>query len=92
VLCIASLEAARSQLETIAPEVRVDFLHAWREDLADWQAFCSSVSAVGRTREAMDFLDIKTSIQVGFGASGELTSTHRDGSAFEGVHAAEGAW
>jgi hypothetical protein len=57
---IASLEAAESQLQQITPYLCVHFISAWREDLADWQKFSNAVNNVGSTREAMDFLGLKT--------------------------------
>jgi hypothetical protein len=55
-----SLAAAEDQLDTLRPHICVDFLDAWRDDLADWQRFSTSVNNVGSTREAMDFLQLQT--------------------------------
>jgi hypothetical protein len=64
-----SLAAAESQLHcSVTPELCVDFLEAWRDDLADWQKFSNGVNNVGRTREAMDFLELKTWMRAEFGA------------------------
>jgi hypothetical protein len=57
---IASLEAAESQLDKITVDLCVNFINAWREDLADWQKFSTAVNNVGSTLEAMDFLGLKT--------------------------------
>jgi hypothetical protein len=82
-LCaLASLGAAESQLNTITSDLCVGFLQAWQQDLADWHRFCSSVNTVGNTREALDFLDITTSIEVGFGAALLSSRERRDRSRF----------
>jgi hypothetical protein len=58
---LASLAAAESQLNTaITPELCVNFLSAWRDDLEYWQQFTNRVSNVESTREAMDFLELNT--------------------------------
>jgi hypothetical protein len=64
---LASLAAAESQLETITPDICVNFIDAWRDDLDDWQKFSTGVSNVGSTREAMDFLQLETWIWAQFG-------------------------
>jgi hypothetical protein len=67
---ISSLAAAKRQLkDAIKPDLCVNFLDAWRKDLVDWQRFSSRVNAVGSTREAMDFLQIKTWAWTEFGTS-----------------------
>jgi hypothetical protein len=55
-----SLAAAEDQLDTLTPHICVAFLEAWRDDLADWQRFSTSVNNVGSTRDAMDFLQLQT--------------------------------
>jgi hypothetical protein len=56
-----SLAAARSHLKSaISPELCVNFLDAWREDLVYWRKLFGSLSKLGSHREAMDFLQIKT--------------------------------
>jgi hypothetical protein len=56
-----SLMAAKHQLrDAIKPDLCVNFLAAWRNDLVDWQKFSNGVNTMGSTREAMDFLQIKT--------------------------------
>ena len=65
---LASLDAAERQLDTITPDLCVSFLEAWRDDLDEWQRFSNGVNNVGRTREAMDFLELKTWMLVQFGA------------------------
>jgi hypothetical protein len=63
-----SLAAAESQLDTITPDLCVNFLNAWRDDLDDWQAFSNCVNNVGSTREALDLLELKTWTLAEFGA------------------------
>jgi hypothetical protein len=72
-----SLAASESQLETITADLCVNFLAAWREDRQEWQRFSTGVNNVGSTREAMDFLELKTwmltefgDVPVGAGAAG----------------------
>jgi hypothetical protein len=65
---LASLAASESQLDGISPDVCVNFLNAWREDLDEWQRFSNGVNNVGSTREAMDFLELKTWTLAEFGA------------------------
>jgi hypothetical protein len=69
-LCAAlrSLAAAEDQLGTITPDLCVDFLAAWRDDLHDWQRFSTAVNNVGSTREAMDFLRLQTWTRAEFGS------------------------
>jgi hypothetical protein len=58
---LSSLAAAKHQLrDAIKPDLCTNFLDAWRADFTDWQKFSSSVNNVGSTREAMDFLQLKT--------------------------------
>ena len=64
-----SLAAAESQLDTITSDLCVNFLDAWRDDLDDWQRFSNGVNNVGSTREAMDFLELKTWTRAEFGAA-----------------------
>ena len=63
-----SLAAAEGQLDTITPDLCVDFLKAWRADLSDWQKFSTGINNVGSTRDAMDFLELKTWTLAEFGA------------------------
>jgi hypothetical protein len=65
---LSSLAAAESQLDTITPDLCVNFLNAWRDDLDDWQSFSNPVNNVGSTREALDFLELKTWTLAEFGA------------------------
>jgi len=53
-----SLSAAEGQLDTITPDLCVDFLDAWRQDLSQWRQFSTGVNNVGSTRDSMDFLDL----------------------------------
>jgi hypothetical protein len=64
-----SLAAAESQLDTIRPELCVNFLDVWREDRSQWQTFSNGVNSVGSTREAMDFLGLKGWTRAEFGAA-----------------------
>lgn len=65
-----ALGAAMGQLDdTVKPDLCVDFLDAWRQDLRDWQSFSSSVNNVGCTQEAMDFLELRTWRLAEFGAA-----------------------
>jgi hypothetical protein len=68
-LCSAlnSLAAAGDQLGTLTPDICLDFLNAWRDDLDDWQGFSTGVNNVGSTREAMDFLQLHTWTHAEFG-------------------------
>jgi len=68
---LASLAASDSQLDSITPDLCVNFLDAWREDLDEWQRFSNGVNNVGSTREAMDFmrLDSWTTAEFGVPAS-----------------------
>jgi hypothetical protein len=72
-----SLTVAASQLDTITPDLCVNFVHAWRDDLDDWQRFSNGISNVGSTREAMDFLQLKTWTLARFGAAVVETETGR---------------
>jgi hypothetical protein len=75
-----SLAASESQLDTITPNLCVNFLCAWRDDVDDWQSFSNGVNNVGNTREAMDFLELKTWTLAEFGAAevdSETTSGRR---------------
>jgi hypothetical protein len=65
---LKSLAAAENQLATITPDLCVNFLDAWRDDLGEWQRFSNRVKDVGSTREAMDFLEVKTWTRAEFGA------------------------
>jgi hypothetical protein len=54
-----SLEAAQHQLvETISPALCANFVAAWQDDRADWQAFTNGISNVRRTRDALDLLQL----------------------------------
>jgi hypothetical protein len=59
--------AAESQLDTITPDLCVNFLSAWRDDLHDWQRFSAGVNNVGSTGQAMDFLQLATWTRAEFG-------------------------
>jgi hypothetical protein len=64
-----SLRAAEDQLATLTPDLCVEFLDAWQQDLGDWQRFSNRLNNVGSTREAMDFLQLKTWTRAEFGAA-----------------------
>jgi hypothetical protein len=58
---LRSLGAAKSHLKSaLNPELCVNFLNAWRDDLVDWRNFSSGLDNVGNTAQAMEFLQIKT--------------------------------
>jgi hypothetical protein len=63
--CVA---AAESQLNTITPDLCVNFINAWRDDLDHWQRFSNAVNNVGSTREAMNFLELRRWTLAEFGA------------------------
>lgn len=65
---LRSLAAAENQLDTITADLCVNFLSAWRDDLDDWQSFSNAVNNVGSTREAMNFLELKSWTLAEFGA------------------------
>jgi len=67
---LASLSAAENLLndETITPDLCIEFLEAWRQDLSDWQRSSTGVANRG-TREAMDHLELKTWRLAEFGAA-----------------------
>ena len=63
-----SLAAAKSHLKSaINPQLCVNFLDAWREDLMYWRKLSGCISKLGGHREAMEFLKLKTWILVEFG-------------------------
>ena len=64
-----SLEVAQSSLDTIKPDICVNFLEAYLDDLRDWQEFTNGVNNVGSTREAMDQLELKAWRLAEFGAA-----------------------
>jgi hypothetical protein len=64
---ITSLAAAESQLDKITADLCVNFVDAWRDDLSDWQRFSNAVNNVGRTQEAMEFLQLETWTRADFG-------------------------
>jgi hypothetical protein len=67
---LVSLDAARDQLDhMITTDDCVNFVHAWQDDLEDWQRFSNRVNNVGNTCEAMDFLGLKTWTRAEFGAA-----------------------
>jgi len=67
---LALLVAAWNQLDNrITADLCVNFVTAWREDLAEWQRFSNAVNNVASTREAMDFLQLKCWTLAGFGAA-----------------------
>jgi hypothetical protein len=64
---LESLTAAKDQLGTLTPELCVNFLEAWQDDLNEWQTFSTAANNVGSTREAMDFLQLWTWTRAEFG-------------------------
>jgi hypothetical protein len=77
---LAALNAAKSQLDTITPDICLNFLDAWQDDLDDWQKFSTGLNSVGGTREAMDFLQLKRWILTDFGAAAVDWETAHAGS------------
>jgi hypothetical protein len=56
---IESLEAARQHLQSaITPELCVQFLAAWQEDLDEWKKFSKYVKQVGSPRRALERLEV----------------------------------
>jgi hypothetical protein len=66
---LAALSAAKNQLGTITPDICINFLNAWQDDLDDWRKFSTALNNVGSTSEAMDFLQLKRWIRTDFGAA-----------------------
>ena len=65
-----ALGAAMDQLDcTVTADLCASFVEAWQEDRNDWQRFSNGVSNVGSTREAMDYLQLKTWTLAEFGAA-----------------------
>jgi hypothetical protein len=65
---VNSLSAAKRHLKnSINPELCVNFLDAWREDLVYWRKLFSGISKLGSHREAMEFLQLKTWMLAEFG-------------------------
>jgi hypothetical protein len=65
---LESLAAAQSQLNhPITPTLCVDFLDAWRDDLAEWQTFTSKLNNIRNTCEIMDYLGLPVWTRAGFG-------------------------
>ena len=63
---LASLDAASGQLsQTISPQLCVEFVNAWREDLAGWQQFTTGISAASNTACALESLGLGTWTAVG---------------------------
>jgi hypothetical protein len=63
-----SLAAAKSHLKNaINPQLCVNFIDAWREDLLCWRKLSSGISKLGSHREAMEFLQLKTWTLAEFG-------------------------
>jgi hypothetical protein len=66
---LGSLAAAEDQLGKLTPDLCVNFLDAWRDDLDDWQRFSTAANNVGSTSEAMDFLQLQTWTPAEFGGA-----------------------
>jgi hypothetical protein len=65
---LKSLAAAKSHLKSaLNPELCVNFLDAWREDLVCWRRLSNGISKLGSPREAMEFLQLKTWMLAEFG-------------------------
>jgi glycosyltransferase involved in cell wall biosynthesis len=61
---LESLTAAEIQLDAISPELCVNFIDAWRDDVDKWRQFSNGVNNVRSTRAAMDFLNLENWIQI----------------------------
>ena len=59
-IAIKALDAADALYDSnaIAPDICVEFLEAWVEDTAKWNALYARTSSLGNTRDAMDWLGI----------------------------------
>ena len=66
---LAALSAAKNQLNAISPDICINFLDAWQNDLDDWQRFSTGLNNVSSIRDAMDFLQLKSWIRTDFGAA-----------------------
>ena len=75
-----ALGAAEYQLDTVTPDLCMDFMDAWRADLGDWQWFSSRVNSVGSTADAMDFLGLNSWALTEFGDPRWARETARAGS------------
>jgi hypothetical protein len=62
---IRSVDAATDQLSRLSPEIYVDYLHAWAEDLVEWEQTTQRTRAVGTTVEAVDVLGLRQWYSVG---------------------------
>ena len=57
---IASLKTAEALLDSdIVPDLCVNFLESWRQDLADWHACSRPVKPMPAPPEAMDYLGLR---------------------------------
>lgn len=67
VAAIRSLRAARQQLETLGPDLCIDYLDAWQADLREWTRASQRMNDTGDTAEAMDQLSLDRWVAVRFG-------------------------
>ncbi|MGH3613969.1 MAG: hypothetical protein ACRDRK_15540 [Pseudonocardia sp.] len=56
---LRSIDAAAAQLARLTPELCVDFLDAWADDLVEWEQEMQRVRAVRSTAEAVDVLGLR---------------------------------
>jgi hypothetical protein len=63
-MALRSLEAAAAQLHRLTPDLCVDYLTAWGDDLVGWEQATQRIRAVGTTAEALDFLGLHSSYEV----------------------------
>lgn len=62
---LVSLKAAQSHLYYfITSDLCVDFIEAWQQDLAEWHRDLATLKTVGSIRESMDFLGLKSWIDL----------------------------
>jgi hypothetical protein len=60
-----SLTVSQEQLARLSPDTCVSFLHAWQDDLDDWQRITTRISGVGDSFEAMDHLGLTQWTSIG---------------------------
>ena len=64
---LSSVEAARDQLSTLSPELCVDYLDAWKSDLAEWERATQRIRSVASTTTALEeFLGLSEWRSVGW--------------------------
>jgi hypothetical protein len=71
---LASIAAAKDQLDRISPELCVTFLDAWQQDMRRWVLAVSKLSRMSNARDALDLLELKEwrATEFGSGISRQL--------------------